>query len=118
MTRTKRILLLLFFGLIIVSCKKIPYEQYYVWRNDTDTTLVLEINPPANREHPYLDLDISEIFPPMVTVKLEPHVSYTLHGSMIYDYTDKWYIAWVGVYPTEKIYITGQTKHLNTFSLN
>jgi hypothetical protein len=111
----RNIIFVFVFGLSLISCDKAPYDQYYVWENNTDTTLVLYVNPPENPEHPYFPVTASEnIWPPMVTVTIEPRSSYTIHGTMTRDYYDKWFSVWI--YPAsdgDSPYVTGPVKYEN-----
>ncbi len=56
----KKVVILLLFGLTFLACEKIPYDQYYVWENNTDTTLLLYVNPPENPENPYFPVTASD----------------------------------------------------------
>jgi len=115
-TKVKKTLFPLLLGLVIVSCEKIPYEQDYVWENNTDSTFILYANLPENPEHKYFPVTASDnIWPPMVTAQIEPHSKYILHGTMNSDYYDKWFSIWV--YPPKEgavQYWGGPIKYINT----
>lgn len=85
-------------SLFMISCNKIPYDQYYIFENPTNDTLVLYMNPPAGLEQNYYIFNPStyadKIWPPMVTTILEPYGRYTLHGTMVCDYYDVWFSVW------------------------
>ncbi len=99
----------------LIACEKVPFDQYYVWENTTDTLLLLYVNPQENQEHPYFPVTASDnILPLMVKVVIEPHSTYTLHGTMTCDYYDEWFSVYQyppndGDYP----YVTGTTKYEN-----
>ena len=111
----KKLIFIILLASTLIACEKIPYDQYYAWENKTDTTLLLYVNPPENPEHPYFLVTASDnIWPPMETVILEPHSTYTLHGTMTCDYYDQWYSVWI--YPPDEgdiPYVTGMVKYEN-----
>ena len=110
----KKLLILILLA-TLTSCEKVPYDQYYVWENTTDTTLLLYVNPPENPEHPYFPVTASDnIWPPMLTVVIDPHSSYTLRVTMNCDYYDEWFSVWI--YPPDEgdfPYVTGPAKYEN-----
>jgi hypothetical protein len=111
----KKALLFILLATLFIACNKIPYDQYYVWKNTTNTKLLLYVNPPENPEHPYFPVTASDnIWPPMVTAIINPHDSFMLHGTMTCDYSDEWYSVWVyPVYEGDFPYVTGPIKFDN-----
>jgi len=106
-------------GLTMMSCSKIPYDQYYVFENPTNETLVLYVNPPKNTNNNYYFFNpsawVDDVWPPMVRTILEPHGKYTLHGTMACDYYDVWFAVWK--YPPTQgdvPYWTGKTNYINS----
>lgn len=105
-----RSLLVMVLVLIITSCEKPIFEQHYVWTNDTDTTLLLQVNPPSTG---YFPTFVSNMWPPMVSTLIKPHSTYILQGSIAYDYYDIPYVLWIGNYPEQQIYTSNKTKYTN-----
>jgi hypothetical protein len=104
-------------SLIFVSCEKIPYDQYYVFENKTDTTIVLYMNPPGNTSDWYYITNpsvwVQEIWPPKVTAIIEPHGKYILHGTMICDYYNEQFAVWGYPVKYREYPMTERIKHLN-----
>jgi len=100
-----RRLLVIVLVLILTSCEKSILEQHYTWSNDTDTTLLLQVNPPSTG---YFPTFASNVWPPMITTSLKPHSTFILDTPL--TYYDIPYVLWLG----DKIYVGGITKHINT----
>ena len=90
----KKLIFLTFLTIIIgfSSCEKIPYDQYYVWENNTDTTIIVCVNPPKNDDPWYYWSNPSEfydkIWPPTEFFIIKPKNKYILSGSIIKNYYD------------------------------